>query len=108
MDLAEIKNKANTLFATLFPGIQCEEPYIESETLFIPFTWNTLSKGLMAFSQTGIDAFRCRPFQFENSLVDWIKMKYLTKEPAISKMEAFLRPFTIKLASDVETRRPRT
>ena len=93
MDFTEIKNKANSLFAPLFPNIQCEEPYIESETLFIPFTWGILSNGLMAFSQTGIDPFKCRPFQFENASVDWIKMKYLTKEPIITKMEVFLRPF---------------
>jgi hypothetical protein len=108
MDWAEIKNKANSIFVSLFPNIKCEEPYIESETLFVPFTWNTLSKGLMVFSDTGIDAFRCRPFQFENPSVDWIKMKYLTREPAIAEMEEFLRPLNYLIAPNIENRRPRT
>lgn len=66
----------------------------------------------MVFTETGIDAFRCRPFQFENSTVDWIKMKYLTREPAISEMEAFLRPLMLLMPKsenlDAESRRPRT
>lgn len=100
-----IKDKANCIFATLFPNIQCKEPYIESEILFVPFTWNTWSNGLMAFNMSGIlDAFRCRPFQFEQSgLVDWIKMKYLTKESAISEMEQFIRP----LLNHTSTEKPR-
>jgi hypothetical protein len=106
-----IKEKAESIFATLFPNIQCQEPYIESEVILVPFTWNTWSKGLMVFSESGLDAFRCRPFQFENSgTVDWIKMKYLTKESAIIKMEAFLRPLMsiIYEPKDAEQRRPRT
>lgn len=87
--MESIKEKANSLFATVFPNIKCEEPYIDSQTLYIPFTWDLLSKGLMVFDQGMLDAFRCRPLSFEG--IDWIKMKYLTKEPAIYEMEAFLR-----------------
>ena len=43
----------------------------------------------MVFVDCRLDPFQCRPFQFEDP-TDWIKMKYLTKEPAISEMEAFL------------------
>jgi hypothetical protein len=90
MESDEIKEKANILFSPLFPGIKCEEPVLESHTLRIPFTWGLLSRGLMVFEDCNLDPFRCRPFQFEDS-TDWIKMKYLTKESAISEMEAFLR-----------------
>ena len=103
-----IKDKANFLFTPLFPNIKCEEPFVELQTLFVPFTWN-LSNGVMAFDERGtLDPFRCRPFQFENPLVDWIKMKYLTREPAISKMEAFLRPLLEPERIHIEDRGPRT
>ena len=106
MNAEDIKGKVNSLFANLFPNIKCEEPYLDGEILFVPFTWSICSNGLMVFESGSLDAFRCRPFQFENSgTVDWIKMKYLTKELAISEMEAFLRPFIIKPQDD---RRPRT
>jgi hypothetical protein len=103
-----IKDKANSIFVTLFPNIQCQEPFIESEILFVPFIWNTWSNGLMAFNMSGtLDAFRCRPFQFEQSgIVDWIKMKYLTKEQAISEMEQFISP--LLNATNTEKPRPRT
>jgi len=109
IDLTKIKDKANSLFASLFPNIKCEEPYLELQTLVVPFTWN-LSNGLMAFDERGtLDPFRCRPFQFENPLVDWIKMKYLTSEPAITEMEKFLRNLLPKPeASEFDNRRPRT
>ena len=108
MDAEGIKAKANSLFATLFTNIQCQEPYLDGEILFVPFTWSIYSNGLMAFDSGSLDAFRCRPFQFENSgTVDWIKMKYLTKEPAISQMEAFLRPL-MPIHDEAEPRRPRT
>lgn len=106
-----IKDKANSLFARIFPNIQCQEPYIESETLFVPFTWNTWSNGLMAFNVSGtLDAFRCRPFQFEQSgIVDWIKMKYLIKEQAITEMEQFIRPLLKdEVIPHAEHTRPRT
>lgn len=105
-----IKDKVNCIFSTLFPNIQCQEPYIESYILFVPFTWNTLSNGLMAFNMSGtLDAFRCRPFQFEQSgIVDWIKMKYLTKEKAISEMEQFIRPLLNNIPPNTEKPRPRT
>ena len=91
-----IKDKVNSLFASLFPHIKCEEPYIDSQTLFVPFTWRFLSKGLMVFDESrALDPFRCRPFQFEDSLVDWIKMKYLTRESAITEIEAFLRSIQV-------------
>ena len=110
LEILGIKKKADSLFAPIFPHIQCQEPYLESETLCIPFTWGYFSKGLMVFTETGIDAFRCKPFQFENSTVDWIKMKYLTREPAIIEMEAFLRPLMslIYEPKNAEQRRPRT
>jgi len=94
MDL--IKEKVNSLFAALFPHIKCEEPYIDSQTLFVPFTWGYFSKGLMVFESGTLDAFRCKPHQFENPLVDWIKMKYLTRELAITEIEAFLRDLMLK------------
>lgn len=92
-----IKEKINSLFAALFPNIKCEEPYLDLQTLFVPFTWGYFSKGLMVFDETlTLDAFRCKPYQFENSLVDWIKMKYLTRESAITEIEAFLRHLITK------------
>lgn len=112
MDYTEIKNKANAIFTPLFSNIQCQEPYIESETLFVPFTWGICLNGLMVFDESGtLDAFRCRPFQFEQSgIVDWIKMKYLTKESAITQMEQFLRPLLNPqgIVPNIEGRRPRT
>jgi hypothetical protein len=91
-----IKDKVNSLFAQVFPDIKCEEPYIEFNILYIPFTWNHASNGLMVFDESrSLDPFRCKPFQFEESgLVDWIKMKYLLKEPAVYEMEQFLRSLT--------------
>ena len=87
----EIKNKVNLLFSSLFSNINCEEPYIEYNILYIPFKYD-FSNGLMVFDESRtLDPFRCKPFQFENASVDWIKMKYLTKEPAIYEMEQFLK-----------------
>ena len=109
MDAEDIKGKANSLFASLFPNIQCEEPYLEGQILFVPFTWSICSIGLMVFESGSLDAFRCRPFQFENSgTVDWIKMKYLTKERAIIQMEAFLRPLMASMIKPQGEGRPRT
>jgi hypothetical protein len=92
LDLIQVKDKANSIFAVLFPNIQCDMPYIQYGILYIPFTWRFISKGLMVFDESmSLDPFRCKPFQFEQCLVDWIKIKYLTKEPAVYEMEQFLR-----------------
>lgn len=94
MDSGIIKETVNSLLVSLFPLINCQEPYIIETNLYIPFYWNGLPgrEALMVFNDFySFDPFKSKPLADEySSEIDWIRLKYLTKEPAIFQLEEFL------------------
>jgi hypothetical protein len=92
--------------------MKCQQPYINNTHLYIPFQWNDvpIRSGLLTFSVSKsalsplqpvvtdhiiFDPFLSKPYEFEGLGIDWIKLAYLDKEPAINKLEDYIRGLRI-------------
>jgi hypothetical protein len=80
--------------------MKCQQPYINNTHLYIPFQWNDtpVRLGLLTFSIAEhiiFDPFLSKPYEFEGLGIDWIKLAYLDKEPAITKLQDYIRGLRI-------------